>query len=283
MSSKPKLVSAEAASREPEQLTALFHMVNRLLPDDQVVLAVPPETPAKQALSLMKQHGYSQLPVVQGRAVLGLFSFRAFALEALAVTGNERGLGDLPVEEFLEHEAPRFARLTDEFRGLIDVLNVHDCVVVSGPHDLIALLTPMDVLRYLYKVADAFVLIEEIELSLRALVWHALPTIDDIQQAAHTALSEKYGAGPPARLEEFTFDDYVGLIRDGRVWARFAGVLGGTRDRARGKLELVRDIRNDVFHFKRKVTIEDHERLHACREWLLRCIRKVEARAEVTP
>ena len=265
----------------PERLSALFHMVNRLLPDGQVVVSVPPEMPAREALSLMRQHGYSQVPVRQGDSVLGMFSYRAFALEVAQTADPKVDTASLPVEEFLEHEKPAFARLNDEFRNLIDVLDERDAVVVSGPESLVAILTPMDVLRYLHSVANAFVLIEEIELALRSLIAGAVPDASLFQSCVENALSSKYKEGElPGRLEDMTFDDYVALLRDGRNWKRFAPAFGGTRERTRGRLEPVRDLRNDVFHFRRELSVEDHQRLTTCRNWLLRCVRKVRARRD---
>jgi CBS domain-containing protein len=278
MARSPNLALIAGEGAEPERLSAHFHNVNRMLPADQIVLAIPPETPAREALNLMRDHGYSQLPVVEGKSVLGIFSYRAFALEAAAGYDAGAPLGDLPVEEFLQHERPAFARLTDEFRGLIDVLDVRDCVVVSGPDELIGIVTPMDVLRYLYDVAHAFVLVEEIELALRALIRLAVDNDALFESCVRNALTNKYGDQPPTAMEQLTLDDFIALVRDGRNWAHFEPVFGGTRERARGKLEPVRDLRNGLFHFRYEFTVEDHQHLVVCRDWLLRCIRKVEAR-----
>jgi predicted transcriptional regulator len=111
-------------------------MVNRLLPEDQKVESVPPETSAHEALKKMREKGYSQLPVMQGDSVLGLFSYRAFALEVDRIGDANVDASSLPVEEFLEHESPAFARLNDEFSSLIDVLGDRDSVLVSSPDDL---------------------------------------------------------------------------------------------------------------------------------------------------
>jgi CBS domain-containing protein len=266
------------SSSEPERLSEYFHMVNRLLPADQRVETVSPETPAREALQLMKERGYSQLPVTQGRTVLGLFSYRAFALEALSTGESGQGLADLPVEEFLEHELLTFARLSDEFRGLIDVLDMKDCVVVSGPNELIGIVTPMDVLRYLYEVANAFVLLEEIELALRALIARALGEKSVFEACLQRVLSHKYGEGAvPSSLEQLTLDDHVALVRDGRTWEYFKPIFGGVRARAGAKLDAARQLRNEIFHFKRPITIRDHQELTRYRDWLLRCVRKVEA------
>ena len=53
MSAAAKLADVHEMLAPPERLSALFHMVNRLLPDDQVMLSVSPETPARGA-----QRGY---------------------------------------------------------------------------------------------------------------------------------------------------------------------------------------------------------------------------------
>ena len=279
MSATAEIAVLRKMLEPPERLSAFFHMVNRLLPDGQLVVSVPPETTAREALALMRQHGYSQLPVKQGNSVLGLFTYRAFALEVAQISDTKIDASSLPVEEFLEHEKPAFARLNDEFRSLIDVLDERDSVVVSGPEDLVAILTPMDVLRYLYSVANAFVLIEEIELALRALIGAATGQGEILQACVENALSTKYKDRElPRKLGDMTFDDYVGLLRDGRNWQHFEAAFGGTRERARGRLEPVRDLRNDVFHFRRELSVEDHERLTTCRDWLLRCVRKVQAR-----
>lgn len=279
MSDTAKISDLRKMLEPPERLSEPFHVVNRLLPEGQVVVFVPPEMRAGEALALMHQHGYSQLPVKQGNAVLGLFSYRAFALEVAQIGDAKVDATSLAVEEFLEHEKLYFARLNDEFRGLIDVLDERNAVIVSGPEKLIAILTPMDALRYLYSVANAFVLIEEIELALRILISEAIAGPDLFRSCVENALSAKYkDCELPRELEDMTFDDYVALLRDGRNWQHFEAAFGGTRERARGRLEPARDLRNDVFHFRRELSVEDHESLATCRNWLLRCIRKMQAR-----
>ena len=114
MSAAAKLADVHEMLAPPERLSALFHMVNRLLPDDQVMLSVSPETPAREALALMRKHGYSQPPVMQGVSVLGLFTYRAFALEVAQIGDAKVDASSLSVEEFLEHEKPAYALRSSE-------------------------------------------------------------------------------------------------------------------------------------------------------------------------
>lgn len=192
MTGTAKLADIHQIQARPDRLSSLFHMVNRIIPEAQDVVFVSPETSARDALALMRKHGYSQLPVKQGDSILGLFTFRAFAIEVAEIGDKSVDASMLPVEEFLEHDTPVYAQLTDEFRNLIDVLNESDSVVVSGPENLIAILTPMDLLIYLYSVANAFVLIEEIELALRALIRAATDDDELFQLCIENALSAKY-------------------------------------------------------------------------------------------
>ena len=262
-------------------ITELFHRINRLLPDSQEVLTVPGEMLASEALKIMKKHDYSQIPVAVGTEVLGLFSYRSFSEAVLATSpckGNSKSdLGDLTVEECIE--TAEFARVTDEFNYWFDTLDKRDAVLVGEAHRLQGIVTPMDVLRYLYSVASPFVLVAEIELSLRALIRHAVSD-EKLVKCAETSLTTWYRPERlPKTLEEMTFHDYIQIIGDGRYWPLFVSVFKGTRERTRAKLEAMSELRNNVFHF-REITVEDYEHLAASRDWMLTRARAAEARAK---
>ena len=277
MSTARDLRLVTASGTDPTLITELFHRVNRIVPEDQKVLTIPPATKAGDALKLMAEHHYSQLPVVAGNSVLGMFSYRSFALGASAIQGQREAPEELPVDEFLK-KIP-FARITDEFGPLIGDLEMYDAVLVGDPERLQCLLTPMDVLCYLYRVASAFVLLEEIELALRALIRRAV-TEEELADCIKASLSHQYAEGKklPTRLEEMTFNDYRQVVCHGDNWDKFEPAFGGTRERTGARLKPVCDLRNDVFHFRREITLEDHQTLADCRDWLLVKARVVEAR-----
>jgi len=135
--------SAEQRARPASEpiagsITELFHRLNRVLPDSQQVLTMPGEMLASQTLELMREHGYSQVPVVVGTEVLGLFSHRSFS-EAVLATSTSKGnakiaLGDFTVEKCLEKA--EFARVTDEFKSWFDTLDERNAVLVGEAHRL---------------------------------------------------------------------------------------------------------------------------------------------------
>jgi hypothetical protein len=80
---------------------SVFHRLSNVIPEKQIVRSVEPEELVGDALRMMAETGFSQLPVVRGIAVLGSFSYRSFAQGAAAYNGRVP-LSELPVEEFLE-------------------------------------------------------------------------------------------------------------------------------------------------------------------------------------
>ena len=94
------LANTQELTQMPNQPNDLFHRVNRILPEDQIVTKVPPETKAREAISLMEEKGYSQLPVVEGTEVLGIFSFRSFVLGTLKLNDRKIDPGELTVLDF---------------------------------------------------------------------------------------------------------------------------------------------------------------------------------------
>lgn len=275
-------IPLKALGGDAQSVTELFHRLNSVLPVDQQVISVPPDMPCVDALKKMKEHRFSQLPVVVGREVLGLFSYRSFS-DAVVTLGQSASKNqkfnplELLVEDCLER--PKFARVTDEFAEWFDFIDQHDAVVVGEPNRLQGIVTAMDILRYLYGVASPFVLIAEIELALRALIMLAVAP-ETLAACAKECLKDKPEDQIPTRLEDMTFNDYVQIIGDGRAWDRFQSFIGGQRVRTRAKLEQLRDLRNVIFHFKRKITVEEYETLAAGREWMLLKARAAEARRE---
>jgi predicted transcriptional regulator len=283
--SRLKILDNSAQAEGLDLASELFHRINRIVPENQVILAVPPNCRARDAIALMRAHGYSQVPVVDNGEVLGVFSFRSFAKEAAGatlddLTKEKSAPGDLQVDEYLEQF--EFARVTEEITRVFDTMDRDNGVLVGAPERLIGILTPMDFLRYLYQVANPFVMVSEIELALRALIRHALSP-DKIATAAQRSLSSPYRGDSkvPTALEDMTFDNYQALISNGENWADFETVFGGTRTRTSAKLKEIGGIRNDLFHFRREITTHDRQTLARHRDWLLTKVKLAEPRRKL--
>src|SRR5690242_10624292 len=88
-----------------------FHRLNNVLPERQEVVSVGADVTVHEALAVMAREGFSQLPIVEGREVLGAFTYRSFALGVARMKRVD--VSDLPVFDFSEQL--RFARPRDDF------------------------------------------------------------------------------------------------------------------------------------------------------------------------
>jgi len=209
-------------------------------------------------------HRYSQLPVITDDRVQGVFSF--WSLAHHLVTTPELSTRDLLVEDVME----RIPTVTVEERldVVLEHLDRYDAVLVDSPHGLQAVATAMDVLGYFYKVARPYVLLQEIELSLRDLIRTCLSE-DQLRECASRCLSARYkGREVPYDLLQMTFEDYRSLVTAKDNWDLFGGAFGKNRQLVASKLGEVRRIRNGVFHFRDSVSVYDHETLAVTRNWL---------------
>jgi len=241
---------------------------------------VRPSTTAAEAIRQMQQHGFSQLPVVAGNEVLGIFSYKSFATGTLKLSNQPGRLDELPVDEFLEPAV--FARVTDDLGAVFSQLDTRDSVLIGEPSRLQGIATPMDVLTYLYRIASPFVYLQETERALRALIHLALTT-EQFQECVRVGLGHNYRdreAQLPTAPEELSFGEYALVMCSRDSWSSFERVLGSTRQRVLARLKPINELRNDVLHFRRELTGEDYQTLVAFRDWLLMKMRVLDARAE---
>lgn len=263
--------SPNGSPHGPHATTNFFQIIDRALTQYKDVITVSPNTPAREAIRLLYQHRFSQVPVVDRGQVAGLFSYRSFSLavaDAFDLPGRHRADG-LSVWECIE--TPAYVQGTDECQRLFDELDRRDVVLVGSRGRCEGIITAMGVLRYLFEAASPFLLVAEIELSLRGLIELAVGQ-DELGLFASTSLTHYKPENLPTKLVDMTFNDYVMLIGHGQNWERFNRVFQADRAITHAKLKQIRDLRNDVFHFRRGLADRDRETLIVSRDWMLRLI-----------
>jgi predicted transcriptional regulator len=248
--------------------------LNNVLPADQQIVSVGPDEFARDALALMTEHGFSQLPVMEGNVVLGAFSYRSFA-QAVVKLGSNAKLDLLTVDHCLDDL--HYAKARDPFETVIERLDQDGAVFVGEDENLVGIATTVDVLRYLVEVTNVYVVLQEIELAIRELLRAAAggPTPPDwMWECVH----DHERRARPSSFEELAFGDYTAIVQSRKHWDRLAVVFGKRRESAAEHLRGTNTIRNIAFHFKRPVTVQEYEALIEAKRWLFIRDRVVQSR-----
>jgi predicted transcriptional regulator len=111
------------------------------------IVSVQQTEPVSKVVQLMKDHGYSQIPVFKGKQSVGSISEKSILRQILA--GKDMGqISQLLASEIMEDAFPQLAE--DAPLSLISsLLQVYPAVLVSKKGDVTGILTKADLLRML--------------------------------------------------------------------------------------------------------------------------------------
>jgi len=262
-------------------LKDLFYRVGRILPEEQELVVVNPNTTAREALILMKKHNLSQVPILIGSTVLGVFSYRSFSEGILQLGKKEQDAASLPVEVF--SETLKFAQIHDELTELVGEFDLKDAVLVGSESRLHGIVTTVDALNYYYRVANVYIMLKEIELAIRELMRASLNS-EELRRCIEKCIRKNYeemSLPVPASLEEMSLGDYLSILKFKGFWDKFRDNFGGSYAMLQTKLERLPSLRNDVFHFRRDLTEGEYDYLRDARDWLLKKITKLESGRQI--
>jgi len=231
--------------------------------------ASPPVTVSRretvrEAVRLMMAAGYSQLPVVSGKGgrVEGVISTESIvhALYHLHdAEGQRRSSAQDPLGLSVSQctgEKAIYAADTDML-GIGDQLARSTYLLVEEGGSLVDILTHADLVDVFRQLAAHFLMIGSIEQSLRSLIRSAFPKDPELQEAVNGALHHRRDEIPQS-LEEMTIDDYRQIIMSKKNWPRFEERLYD-RNATQSRLIKLRNLRNDLFHFRLHTLTDDQK------------------------
>jgi predicted transcriptional regulator len=253
---------------ETAALVDIYQRVRQLIPVDQDLLTVDAGTSALEGLRVLGRNSYSQVPVIRAGRCIGVFSYRSFAQTVAIYAEGNLGVAQVSVEDCLA-QVP-YVRLEDNIEDIFEALDRYDAVLVGQPTGLIAIASPMDALEYLYEITNGYVLMRQIELALRYVIQSSTSS-DTLAECISAAVAQKYkqqGRNAPLRLEDMDLSDLRSIIVSGRTREHFAAVVGNNVDLVKIHLAPLTSLRNDVLHFRRKLSADEYERLAKTRDWL---------------
>jgi hypothetical protein len=152
-----------------------------------------------------------------------------------------------------------------ELAELVDQLGDVGAVLIPGTGGVIGILTSSALLADVARFAEPFLIIADIEESIRDILDRRIPLAD---RAA--LFAEVLGGGrrrtPPQALDELSFGDYQFLLSHEGVWPRFADIFRSP-ELTLHRLNMVRLLRNQMFHFRGDLDKADLDELKAQRWW----------------
>lgn len=254
----------------------MSYTIERLI-IDQKVASINRNDTVRNALELMLRHDYSQLPVVDDAGYLvGMISEQSITRRYFHVDGKV-SLFDLEVNH-CQMPAVTLRPDTEVFEALGQLRDVAAAVVVEERKP-VGVLTYFDLTQFFRAVSEGIMIVEDIEVTLRQYLDSVFAT--DGQRIA--AMFRAFGhhkqdeTKPAKHYDRLSFSETMSLITHDENWPYFEQYLK-PRDLFRCSMDRVREIRNQIAHFRDDVDKLQMEALIQARDWLAVRPRPVVAR-----
>lgn len=109
------------------------------------VISVQKEDPVSKVVNLMKDHGYSQIPIFEGKHSVGSISEKTILRQILSGKDLEQ-MSKLPTEEIMEEAFPQINEEAP-LSVISSLLQTYSAVLVSRKGEVIGIITKADLLR----------------------------------------------------------------------------------------------------------------------------------------
>lgn len=194
----------------------------------------------EHAVTLMLQNDYSQLPVVSGgeRTLIGFISWKTIGLS------NWRGAKGDKVADFMSDQITTIKRTETLLKAIEIVAQKEFAVVLKEDKTMSGIITTADVAAEFFSItqAEAFLLLEQIELQIRNLISRGGILLEEIQKVC-----AEEGRTVNC-IDDLTFGEYVRIFENPKHWKKIN--IKNEKDAFVAFLNQIREVRNDVMHFE---------------------------------
>ena len=227
-----KSESGSAAAAAPDDPTVRIDAVDAANRRPEVV---DPDKPLQDAITVMLLNDYSQLPVAKNlRKIRGMITWKSIG--SMMSAGVECSL----VKDCMDPHVQKVPLKTPLLDAVSAIANHGYTLVEDSTDKIVGIVTASDLSREFHKLASPFLLIGEIEGYLYTLVRGRF-TKEELQEALPKGL-------PATGTGDLTLGGYRRLLEKPANWTKLG--LEYKRKLIVERLEAVRQIRNDVMHFR---------------------------------
>jgi len=156
--SQSLIAKLESGKIDPSytKVKTIFDVINKLelknkIKADRInynkVVSVQEKQLVSEAVDLMKKHGYSQLPVLNNRQVVGSISEKTILNQILAGNFLDQ-ISKLPIKEVMEESLPQVNE-NAPLSLISSLLQVYPAVIISIKGNVVGIITKADFLKLL--------------------------------------------------------------------------------------------------------------------------------------
>jgi hypothetical protein len=225
------------------------------------------------ALEQMVDHDFSQLPVVdEGGHLLGMITYESIMR---ATRSFNTKVDKLSVRDVLVNAPTHY--LDDDLFDLLDELKDTNAVVIIDPDKVpVGIVTSYDASEFLRDRTEDLMHVEDVEFTLKELIKKSYTKSNgeldtEKLQAASARLYEQRADQParkPKPFDDLTLGDYINLLMSKDVWNFCISILDFDKASLSELLEKVRQVRNDLAHFRKEISARNRDELKYCANWL---------------
>lgn len=250
------------------------YSVEHLIANQGNVVVVRITGMVSEALDLMIENDFSQLPVVaENGSLAGMVTYESImrAARSFNLKPDQLLVRDAMVD------APCHYREDDLF-DLLDELKLSHAVVIIEPGGYATgIVTSYDASRFLRNRTEDLMHVEDIEFIIKELIRRTYVGNTDALGAdqPHAALqpsSAKSGRPSSSKhvkpFEELNLGDYINLLMSKRIWRLCAPILKVEKESLYELLVKIRQTRNDLAHFRSEISPRNRDELRYCANWL---------------
>lgn len=239
-----------------------------LLDGRDALVTIRGDVPVRQALAIMIERDFSQLPVVDASGHLtGIITEAALLRKYYHLDGYNTFL-DLSVDHF-RMRAATMSPDDDVFEAL-DRLKATEAIIVIEDRVPCGIITDYDTTLFFRNISEGLVLVQDIEVTLRQHIEAVYPDASVLNAALIQAVgaSRDDPTQPKKEFEQFSFGNTIYFIIHDNVWPRFEAAFG-PKDLFFKLMDAAREIRNQLAHFRGTIDRVQFDLLLNALQWLV--------------
>jgi CBS domain-containing protein len=249
-------------------------LIENIINQQAKLITVTEDDTVKHALDLMIENDYSQLPVVDKEERLaGMVTYQSViqAARSFEVRNDELFVRDVAFTSIKSFD------VEDNLFDLLDEIKKNNAVVIVDPGGFpIGIVTSYDAAEFLRTRAEGLMRIEDIETTIKTFVLSYysskegkldMERLDQDVQFITNYKSDGSNVKKPLKFNDLTLSDFISFLVQKSTWEYYEPYLKIKREALITLLGKVRQIRNDLAHFRRDISSQSLDNLVYSAKW----------------